>query len=215
MHVPSIETHGVSTFAVPSITTLSLTCNTLFSFFQLLYPLFTASLSNSVIKTQSFVFAASVGVWTWVFRLLSQSSSQRPLGDSRARRWYSVFVSATGLRRLASQGRRWTPKPICRGSVRIRHAAGPSGLQLVCFHGSGMQSRVRQCIAHERSSGVDLADDWIVSEAAERSVIRSALRQTDNSQEDVTAECTATIRSTNHKRPVPYIQVWSHGAVNV
>ena len=48
MHVFSMETHGVSTFTVPSFTTLLFSSNTLLVLSPTLYPLQNASLTNSV-----------------------------------------------------------------------------------------------------------------------------------------------------------------------
>ena len=81
--------------------------------------------------------------FTWGLPPIVVSSSQQPLGDTRARRWCAVFflwlLSSNALFPRPSLG----SETSCRGSVRIWHAAGPSGLQLVCVFGSGMQSHVR------------------------------------------------------------------------
>ena len=84
----------------------------------------------------------------------------------------------------------------CRGSVRIRHAAGPSWFTARLRLSLEVQSRVRQRIAYKRSLGSDSADGSIVGKAAERSVIRSASdrRTHSNSQEgSYSVQCTAKI----------------------
>ena len=127
MHVPSIETHGkvcvhdsfvhvcsvhsTNTFR-PSQTRLSTPNN---NPIQLVHP------------KQSMLFTVSVGVWTQVFRLLTTSSSQRPLGYSRARRWCAVFFPRLQSSVAHFSGPSLAPKPVCRGAVRTQLLAGPSG----------------------------------------------------------------------------------------
>ena len=172
MHVPSIETHGVSTSAVLTITSLSFTRNTVLWFFQLLYPFTLQVYPTSITKHNSHVFNVSVGVWTQVFRLLTTSSSQRPLGYSRARRWCAVFLPRLLSSNARFSGPSLAPKPSCRGAVRTQLLAGPSGTaRLRC--GSMVQSRVRQRTANERPSGDVSANVWIVAKRRSDSVIRS------------------------------------------
>ena len=100
----------------------------------------------------------------------------------------------------------------CRGSVRIRHAAGPSWFTARLRLGLEVQLHVRQRIAYKRPLGSDSADGSIVGEAAERSVIHSASdRRTHNNSQEGSYSVQQTVTKEHLSNvPVLYIQVRSH-----
>ena len=128
MHVPSIETHGVVCAHDSSVHNSFL--HSQHTFLVLPTPLSTLTASliqqrhqNTVDGLHSVRWGPDVGLPPVVSIFLAATFGRFACPQVVLR----LLVSAAGLRRLASQGRRWAPKPVCRGSVRIRHAAGPSG----------------------------------------------------------------------------------------
>ena len=158
------------------------------------------------------VFAVSVGVWTQVFRLLTTSSSQRPISDTRALGRYSVFNLLAALLRSSLFGPSLGSETTCRGAVRTQLTAGPRFPDSFSRSGLRIQSRVRQQTVHNLTSGSVRRRESIVHESAELTVTCRSLDRRSRTHSNFTGsllQFTAYCnnRSIIHVVPVPYIQV--------
>ena len=150
-----------------------------------------------------------------------KSSSQRPLGYMRARRWYSVLFPLATLLRSSLSGPSLGSETSCRGGCL--HTAPTASQRLVCRSriGLGMQLHMRQQVADNRCS--EACNERRRSNAKRRSVRvtcntqRTRMSDGDNSLTGTLLQCRAYCNKESIVQCtlVPYIQVDDLGTVTI